>query len=66
MVVVAFTVYVIGLLAKMSKLVGGVNLAETKELLEVCCYLYFGRSIAKVADKLINTQEEKKEENKNE
>jgi hypothetical protein len=56
MLVISFTLSVLSLLNKFAKIVDGVDVDNTLELLIICASLYFGRSLSK---KMESKEEEK-------
>jgi hypothetical protein len=47
LLIVSFTLTVLSLLNKVAKLVDGVDIENTLQLLIICASLYFGRSLSK-------------------
>jgi hypothetical protein len=48
---VSFTLTIFSLINKFSKLVDGVDIENTLQLLLICSSLYFGRSLSKLMNK---------------
>jgi hypothetical protein len=51
LLIVSFTLTVLSLLNKVAKLVDGVDIENTIQLLIICASLYFGRSLSKKMEK---------------
>jgi hypothetical protein len=50
MLVISFTLCMVSIVNKFAKIVEGVDMENSKELLIICASLYFGRSISKKID----------------
>jgi hypothetical protein len=51
LLIVSFTLSILSLLNKFTKIVEGVDIDNTLELLIICASLYFGRSLSKKVNK---------------
>lgn len=55
MLVIAFTLTVLSLLNKVAKIVDGVDIENTLELLMICAGLYFGRALTRSNGNTLDT-----------